>query len=262
MVTLVCHTVRFENIKAIIFDKDGTLEDSRNFLTQLAIERSRWATAQFPEIHRHLLKVFGVNNQRLNPTGLMAVGSRQENEIAAAALISTTGIGWFESKKIVHRAFQLADQTIIRNPQNAPLFSGCLKLLQALSSAQIKLGIVSADSTAGVQKFVDDHNLSTYFQLMMGAEYGTKPDPTLLIEACRQLQVQPHQTLMIGDAQGDISMALAAGTAGAIAINWYNDNLNIKDADIVIPNTNCIQIISSKFDQSKTKTGAYIRLSN
>lgn len=244
MVTLVCDTVKFENIKAVIFDKDGTLEDSRNFLTQLAIARSRLSTAQFPEIDRHLLKLFGVQNQTLDPSGLMAVGSRQENEIAAAALIASVGIGWFEAKTIVHHAFQLAGNRFTRNPQNAPLFSGCLSLLQSLKSAQVKLGIVSADSTAGIQKFVEDHNLSTYFEVVLGAEYGTKPNPALMIEACKRLEVKPQQTLMIGDAQGDMSMASAAEAAGAIAINWYSDKLQIKDADIIINHLDQIKISS------------------
>ena len=39
MATIVCNGVVFPKIRAIFFDKDGTLEDSRLFLQQLAKER-------------------------------------------------------------------------------------------------------------------------------------------------------------------------------------------------------------------------------
>ncbi|NES40040.1 MAG: HAD family hydrolase, partial [Moorea sp. SIO2C4] len=97
MVTIRCGKVTFPNIEAVIFDKDGTLEDSQVYLRELAYKRSRLIDAQIPGIGEPLLMAFGVQDDTLDPTGLMAVGSRRENEIAAAAYIAETGRGWLES---------------------------------------------------------------------------------------------------------------------------------------------------------------------
>ncbi|HEY9633534.1 MAG TPA: HAD family hydrolase, partial [Coleofasciculaceae cyanobacterium] len=94
MVTIRCRDVTFSNIQAVIFDKDGTLEDSQVFLRELGQKRSRIIDAQIPGIGEPLLMAFGINGDTLDPTGLMAVGSRRESEIAAAAYIAETGRGW------------------------------------------------------------------------------------------------------------------------------------------------------------------------
>ena len=104
MVNIRCGNIEFKNIEAIIFDKDGTLEDSNNFLRELSIHRARLLDAQIPGIGEPLLMAFGLQNNQLDPTGLMAVGSRQENLIAAAAYIAETGKSWFEALKIAKNA--------------------------------------------------------------------------------------------------------------------------------------------------------------
>lgn len=91
MVNIRCGKIEFNNIQAIIFDKDGTLEDSQNFLRELSIRRARLLDAQIPGIGEPLLMAFGLQDNYLDPTGLMAVGSRQENLIAAAAYIAEKG---------------------------------------------------------------------------------------------------------------------------------------------------------------------------
>lgn len=83
MTAIQCGDVRFANIQAIVFDKDGTLEDSEAYLRNLGQKRSRLIDAQIPGIGDPLLMAFGINGDTLDPTGLLAVGSRRETEIAA-----------------------------------------------------------------------------------------------------------------------------------------------------------------------------------
>ncbi|NEO26877.1 MAG: HAD family hydrolase, partial [Kamptonema sp. SIO4C4] len=71
--TIGCREAKFSDVEAIIFDKDGTLEDSRSFLRELAQKRSRLLDAQVPGIGDPLLMAFGVQDNQLDPTGLMAV---------------------------------------------------------------------------------------------------------------------------------------------------------------------------------------------
>ena len=60
MVTLQVQNITFKNIEAVIFDKDGTLEDSGDFLRNLAQKRSRLIDAQIPGVGEPLLMAFGV----------------------------------------------------------------------------------------------------------------------------------------------------------------------------------------------------------
>ncbi|MES1023265.1 HAD family hydrolase [Gloeocapsa sp. BRSZ] len=245
MVTIQCKHIAFQNIQAIIFDKDGTLEDSEEYLRSLGQKRSRLIDAQIPGIGEPLLMAFGIQRDRLDPTGLLAVGSRYETEIAAAAYIAETGRGWLESRAIAHNAFMEADQVIGTTP--SPLFVGSLEVLQDLSQAGLKLGILSAASTQRVKAFVERHQLQDYVQLQMGVEeFGpSKPDPALFLQACQKLEVAPQNTLMVGDSVGDIEMARSAGAAGCIGISWRSAAAHLHSADVAITQLNEIQICQS-----------------
>lgn len=236
MITIRCRQREFKNIEAIIFDKDGTLADSQTFLRELGYRRARMIDAQIPGIGEPLLMAFGILNDQLDPTGLMAVGSRQENEIAAAAYIAETGRSWFESLKIARNAFMEAEKHLQDRAETSPLFTGSLEVIKFLAEAGLKLGILSADTTANVEAFVRKHQLGDYIQLMMGVDQGLlKPNPLLFEKACQELGVSPNVTLMIGDSQGDITMAQQAGAAGVIGICWGKAEVShLEMADIAI----------------------------
>lgn len=242
MVTIQCKEVKFANIQAIVFDKDGTLEDSSAYLRNLGQKRSRLIDAQIPGIGEPLLMAFGINGDKLDPTGLLAVGSRRETEIAAAAYIAETGRGWLESLDFAKSAFEEADQFIGAAP--SPLFVGSLEVLKYLSEAGLKLGILSAASTQRVRDFVQRHQLEDYVQLQMGVDsYISKPDPALFLQACQTLGVEPSATLMVGDSAGDIEMARNAGAAGCIGICWGNPiAAHLQTADVAIASLDQIQI--------------------
>lgn len=245
LTTIQCGDVTFKNIQAVIFDKDGTLEDSEDFLRNLGQKRARILDAQIPGIGDPLLMAFGINGDRLDPTGLLAVGSRRENEIASAAYIAETGRGWLESLEITRRSFDEADQ-MFKTFAPSPLFAGSLEVLKFLSDAGLKLAILSAASTQRVQKFVKDHQLEPYIQVQMGVDEGpSKPDPSLFLNVCRTLGVEPASTLMVGDSLADIEMAKRAGAAGSIGICWKTPKAShLEAANVTIAQLDEIKIIS------------------
>ncbi|NRB07712.1 MAG: HAD family hydrolase [Richelia sp.] len=244
MKTIKCGTVYFPHIEAILFDKNGTLEDSEIYLRSLAQKVSTIMDTQIPGVGEHLLMAFGVNDNYLDPTGLMSVASRRETEVAAAAYIAETGRGWIESLHIACKILDEADKSFTKT--TAPLFAGGLQILQKLSSTGLKLGILSAATTQEVQNFVTNHQLSNYLQLQMGVDKGpSKPDPILFIQACQALGVQPNHTLMVGDSVADMQMASNAQAAGCIGITWIGKPENVAGADVVIQQLQEIQVIDS-----------------
>ncbi len=233
MVTIKCRNISFSNIQAIFFDKNGTLEDSEAYLRSLGQKGARMIDAQIPGIGEPLLMAFGINSDTLDPAGLISVASRRETEIAAAAYIAETGRGWFESLKIARQSLDEAEKYLGTTP--APLFPGTLELLQSLSAAGIKLGIISAATTAEVRDFVARHELTDYIQVQKGVDDGPgKPDPVLFLQACAALGVEPGNTLMVGDAVGDMQMARNAKAAGCIGITWVGKSDHVQGADVVI----------------------------
>jgi phosphoglycolate phosphatase len=244
LVTIKCRNISFSDIEAIFFDKNGTLEDSEVYLRSLGQKAARIIDAQIPGIGEPLLMAFGIHGDILDPAGLISVASRRETEIATAAYIAETGKGWFESLKIACQCLQEAETYVNKTP--APLFPGTLELLQSLSTAGIKLGIISAATTAEVNNFVTVHQLNNYIQVQQGVDDGpSKPDPVLFLQACQALGVQPANTLMVGDAVGDMQMARNAQAAGCIGITWVGKSENVQGADVVINQLDEIEIFQN-----------------
>ena len=243
MPSINCLDRQFTDIQAIIFDKDGTLEDSGAYLRNLAQKRARLVDAQIPGVGEPLLMAFGVNGSTLDPTGLQAVGSRYENEIAAAAYIAETGRGWSEAIDIVTRAFTEADR--VMDSSVAAMFPGCAESIASFAKAGIKLGIVSAATTAQVVKFAEFHQLETYFPVLLGSDREfAKPDPRLFQFACQQLGVDPARTLMVGDSTWDMQMASRGGAAGCIGIAWTPSS-PLKNADVMIDKLSVLKIATA-----------------
>ncbi|WP_375511495.1 HAD family hydrolase [uncultured Nostoc sp.] len=242
MATIKCRNITFDNIQAILFDKNGTLEDSETYLRSLAQRAARLIDAQVPGIGEPLLMAFGINGNLLDPAGLISVASRRETEVAAAAYIAETGRGWFESLKIARQALDEAEKYIEKTP--SPLFVGSLDLLKYLEKSGLKLGILSAATSDEVHNFVENHQLNDYIELEMGVDEGpSKPDPVLFLQACQALGVEPGATLMVGDSVGDMQMARDAKAAGCIGITWIGKPDNVQGADVVINQLDEIQIL-------------------
>ncbi len=189
---------------------------------------------------------FGLDGSYLNPAGLLAVGTRLENEIAAAAYVAETGRDWVESLVIVRSAFTEADKVMKRKADSTPLFDGVLDLLQQLSLNNVKVGILSADSTANVQDFVERYQLGAFIQLEMGIDLGpSKPNPVLFYRACEALDVAPEAALMIGDSIADLEMAQAANAGGCVGATWgWTKAATLSKADALITSFTQVQIFS------------------
>ncbi|AKG23045.1 HAD family hydrolase [Calothrix sp. 336/3] len=241
MLNIKCHNQVFPNIQAILFDKNGTLEDSEEQLRNLAQKAARIIDAQFPGTGEPLLMAYGVNGNRLDAAGMMSVASRRETEIATAAYIAETGKGWFECLKIACQALDDAEKYVFQFP--APLFPGSREILQTLSQGGLKLGILSAATTEEVKTFISNHQLGDYLQLAMGVDGNiSKPNPLLFLQACAQLGVEPGATLVIGDSVGDMEMARNGKAAGCVGITWVNQVNNVAGADVVIRSWDEIEV--------------------
>ncbi|QUS59378.1 HAD family hydrolase [Synechocystis sp. PCC 7338] len=247
MANITVQNKTFTQIQALIFDKDGTLENSKIYLEKLTVARLALLEQEIPASNfgDRLAEAFGFNrgSAQLDPGGLMAVGSRRDNIIAAASYIAEQGHGWFQSLEMANQCFDQADRQIVANADTCPMFPTVVNCLQKWRNQGVKIAILSAARQRSVERFIADHQLQNLVDVAKGSDQGlSKPNPALYLLTCRELNVKPAHTLMIGDAQGDITMAKGANAQGAIAIHWPGyPKGNLQGADVTIADLEQIQ---------------------
>ena len=224
----------FENVAVILWDKDGTLADSHQFLKTLAQARSHHLEQRVPGVGDCLLKAFGCEDAHYDPTGLMAVGTRYENEIAAASYIAATGIAWAESLQIARAAFAESDRSFTHKADFTPPLTDIPILLQDCYKQGLKQAVLSGDTTPNIQKFLQRYALDAYIAWCAGSEAPpVKPDPQMVWLACEQLSIAPENCLVVGDSALDEQLALNSGCQGFVSVTWGGSPA-IAEADIVL----------------------------
>ncbi|NET52791.1 MAG: HAD family hydrolase [Merismopedia sp. SIO2A8] len=248
--TIQCQGVTFEDIDWVLFDKDGTLAQSSAFLYQLGRLRSRFLDAQIPGVQDPLLMAFGFEDNQLSPQGLIAVGSRAENEVAAAAYVAETGRGWVESLEIVHNAFAEADANLGPKQEATVPIDGVKDLVRSLTQSNTHLGIVSSDITQNVVAFAQHYGIADHFEILAGVDTVDKRDRA----ACQAFlqttlpNIKPldsSRIIVIGDSLADIQLAQYIDAVGCIGVTWaWNTPYAIPGAGAIASTPSDITILA------------------
>jgi HAD superfamily hydrolase (TIGR01509 family) len=103
------------------------------------------------------------------------------------------------------------------------VYEGISELLIHLQQRQTKLGLVSLKPRRAGVRELETMALDEIFRVQIWGDdvENVKPAPDGVHQALGALNVQPEQTLVIGDSAADILMGRAAGTLTAAAM-WGN----------------------------------------
>jgi len=112
------------------------------------------------------------------------------------------------------------------------LYPGVLSVLSALTSANIKLGLITNKPRQFTLPLLEALNMTHYFSdVLCGDDLAfKKPHPLPVLTALDNLVVNAGQTIMVGDSISDIKSASAAGVKTVAVTYGYNHGVSITDA--------------------------------
>ncbi len=165
-----------------------------------------------------MLSAFGLKGNAIDPAGLLAVGSRYENEIAAAACIAATGQGWIAAIAIAQKAFRQAEVSLSPKVDSNPFVAGRFVAAQTAEGSQSQIRHCFFGHPPEVAAFVEQYQLRE-ISWYCGAAPACLPKthPDLLQIACEAMAVDPAATLVIGDSAADLALA-RQGAAGFLGM--------------------------------------------
>ena len=233
MAQLLLRGTGLGDVEAVLFDKDGTLSVSEPELITLAQARvflclERVEPGLRPELDPLLRRAYGLRHDTaICPAGITAVASRDHNLIATATALVQVGLGWPEALALSEEVFAEADAADARRAAagqergTSRTTEGLRGWLEQLQAAGVRCAVISNDDVAGIEYFLASHGLEPYFAGIWSAEHRPrKPDPAAVHGLCAELGVPASRCALIGDANSDLRMAVAAGIPHPLALGY------------------------------------------
>jgi len=173
-------------IKGVLLDMDGTIVDA------------------FPPIIRAL-------NQTFTEFGLPQMTAEEVKRHTGKGDCSMKALFGDRREEAAVRFLEIHDEDYLE--QIKPL-TGAETLFRWLQDKHIPTAIVTSKSQMRAEAQLDALNWTHYFDVVIGKMDGRpeKPDPGPVLLACEQLNIDPQQTVMLGDGIADMKSATRAGS--------------------------------------------------
>ena len=203
------------SLKAVLFDLDGTLIDSKKDIAASAnATRQHYGFKPLPDDMVGTFVGYGIMNL-LSKT----VESDDPERLKEAHQVFKT-----------HYREHCVDAT---RP-----FKGAFELLESLKDRRVQMGVVSNKPQEFTDLILKRLDMWDFFGAVLGPEatIEKKPHPEPLLTALSRLGVKPSEGVMIGDSTVDIEAARAAKMLVGVVTHGYGDRetLNIADPDWLV----------------------------
>lgn len=205
---------KLKAIKAILFDKDGTLIDFERTWFAFSFEMAKRAAGGDVAHARNLLDAGGYDweTQRFRANSVIAAGT-VEDMVAlwhpAADAVSSKAL-----------AQEYSDFGVSEGARAAVAIEGMRETLQHLHDSGFILGIATNDSEAGAHATAKALKIEHLFAVLIGYDTAErpKPHPDPLLHFAKLIGLQPNQIAMVGDNLHDLETAHAAGAGLAVGV--------------------------------------------
>jgi len=118
------------------------------------------------------------------------------------------------------------------------LYDGVVEGLEYMRDEGYRLGCVTNKARSFTIPLLEQIGIDEFFELAICGDdtANKKPDPLPLLTAAKQMNVDPDQSLMLGDSRSDVRAARAAGFQVICMSYGYNHGEDIRryDPDAVI----------------------------
>ncbi len=184
------------DIKAVLFDLDGTLINSR-------IDFRQMKDALIKYLEAAGVKLGLLSNAMLN----------YEIMEKSTKYLQQKGYSKDRIREILGQASKIMDQFELESLEEVSLIEGVSETLEALKNKRLKLGIMTRSCREYTEKVLSKFGLLKYFDAIVARDDIEKPKPNAehALHLLSLLGVSAHEAICIGDHWSDAECAQRAG---------------------------------------------------
>ena len=213
------------NIKHICFDLDGTLVDSHKTIYNATIKS---------------LKDLNILNNI--------------DEEIFREKIGMHFVDIFEDMNIPVNDFEEFIQVYKNNYflfiDDSELYPDVSNVLSYFSQRGFRISLLTTKAQDQAEKILKHFKLSDYFNVIMGRRNGIahKPSPEPLLLICKELEIDPIESLIVGDTEMDIQCGQNANVKTCAIIHGYRteESILLHKPDYIVKDLNDLKALLTK----------------
>lgn len=195
-------------IRAVLFDKDGTLIDFDRTWAPTFHALIAEVTRSDAPLMRALSESCGYDLDRraFAPDSLVVAGSNADFTESWASILGVADAGALLS---------YVDGALARlSIAHVSPFDDLAESLERLARAGFLLGVATNDAEASARAQLDALGITARFAHVFGYDsgHGAKPGPGMVRAFCEAVRLPPAEIVMVGDSLHDMHAGRAAGT--------------------------------------------------
>jgi HAD superfamily hydrolase (TIGR01549 family) len=212
------------NIGLMIFDKDGTLIELYHYWSQMVALRAELICRRLglnDEYREGLMYQMGVDLKKkiLRPDG--PVGLKKREVVMRAAIDYLHGRGHDNIYNLCFDVFREVDQlTSLDLQKYIKPIDGTVTLINDAHMKGCKIAIATTDKSERAKLAFRFLGLEEKIDIFLGADHvkESKPDPEMIFKILKDLNIQPDNAVMVGDALIDVQTGINAGLKASIGV--------------------------------------------
>ncbi|MDH4422816.1 MULTISPECIES: HAD family hydrolase [Bacillus] len=207
-----------EKVKAILFDKDGTLMDFHSIWIKVAEELVADCIKlyQLPEsMQQGLLKEIGVEGTFVHPSSALAAGTSLDVAKGLCKYITSCreeDMHEWVSEKLFSLMYE--HRSYMKMTADLPI------ILQSLKDRGFILGVVTADDFAPTELFLKQYQIESFFDYVVASDTfpAQKPDKRIIESFCEKFRLESCEVAVVGDTPTDLHLAKNGGDCYGIGV--------------------------------------------
>ncbi|KAH7470500.1 hypothetical protein PRIC1_001614 [Phytophthora ramorum] len=241
----------------VVFDKDGTLIDF-TLMWGGWVESQAWnveMTTGLP-VREKLFAAMGYDwiSRSIKSKGALCCTPMGELYKLAVRVLVAEGMRQSKADEVIQQCWSMPDPVLTSRPlANIPA------LFRTIKKMDMKIAVCTTDDRQPTIDTLEHLGVSHMVDALACGDDGlpAKPAGEQIWTICQQLNVQPHNTIMVGDTSTDMLLGKNAGCGLSIGVLGGASSLDdlAEDADVLVPSIDRIIKVLFQFGQQAQRFG-------